>query len=319
MMYANHISSPSFHSKVLLFGEYSLILNSMGLALPYPLFHGRLVLKHITDSSRRIDQSNRELKAFCDYMKLRKRQQALSFDFDINSMEFDVAQGLYFQSNIPQGFGVGSSGALTAALYDRYVYDKVLHNGHPTNDEIVHLKKIFAEMESHFHGSSSGVDPLICYLDLPLLIRSKTQIQAVQLPQPTTAAGGIFLLNTGRPRKTEPLVNLFLEKMQNPEFADLCRNRLIPHNENCIRYFLAGQTEELFGELAQLSAFQLQHLNQMIPPLFRQIWQHGLDSGAYYLKLCGAGGGGFILGFTKDFNAARVHLEDYQSRIAYRL
>ncbi len=318
MTYTN-TSSPTFHSKILLFGEYSLILNSMGLALPYPLFQGRLLLKHITDSSRRIDQSNRELKAFCDYMKLRKRQQALSFDFDINSMEFDVAQGLYFQSNIPQGFGVGSSGALTAALYDRYVYDKVILNGHPTNDEIVCLKKIFAEMESHFHGSSSGVDPLICYLDLPLLIRSKTEIEAVQLPQSTTQGGGIFLLNTGRPRKTEPLVNLFLEKMQNPEFADLCKNQLIPYNENCIYYFLEGETDKLFHELAKLSTFQLQHLNQMIPPLFRQIWQYGLDSGLYYLKLCGAGGGGFILGFTKDFSATRGHLEEYQSRIAYRL
>lgn len=319
MTYYANSDSPVFYSKVLLFGEYSLILNSMGLALPYPLFQGKLILKHITDSSRRIDQSNRELKAFCDYMKLRKRQQALSFDFDINSMEFDVAQGLYFQSNIPQGFGVGSSGALTAALYDRYVYDKVIHNGCPTNDEIVQLKKIFSEMESHFHGSSSGVDPLICYLNLPLLIRSKTCIQAVQLPSPVTSAGGIFLLNTGRPRKTEPLVNLFLEKMQNPEFAELCTRELIPYNENCIRYFLAGQTDMLMQELAKLSAFQLRHLTPMIPPLFRQIWQFGLDSGLYYLKLCGAGGGGFILGFTEDFNIARGHLEDYQSRIAFRL
>ncbi|MCS6968900.1 MAG: mevalonate kinase [Cytophagales bacterium] len=318
-MYYTVAQSPVFHSKILLFGEYSLILNSMGLALPYPLFEGRLVLKHIAESSRRIDQSNRELKAFCDYMKLRKRQQALSFDFDINSMEFDVAQGLYFQSNIPQGFGVGSSGALTAALYERYVYDKILHNGQPTNEEIVRLKKIFSEMESHFHGSSSGVDPLICYLNMPLLIRSKTQIEPVDLPPPATTDGGIFLLNTGRPRKTEPLVNLFLEKMQHAEFADLCRYQLIPHNENCIRYFLTGQIEELFKELAQLSAFQLRYFTPMIPPLFRPIWQFGIESGLYYLKLCGAGGGGFILGFTQNFCLARGHLEDYQSRIAYRL
>jgi len=28
-----------------------------------------------------------------------------------------------------------------------------------------------------------------------------------------------------------------------------------------------------------------------------------LDTGDYYLKLCGSGGGGFLLGFTKNLRA----------------
>jgi mevalonate kinase len=311
--------SPVFYSKLLLFGEYSIILDSMGLALPYPLFEGRLLIKHITDSSRQIGNSNRELKTFCDYLKLKIQQNALSTEFDILSFEFDVAQGLYFQSNIPQGFGVGSSGALTASLYDRYVYNKVMHNGKPTTEEIVLLKKIFSQMESHFHGSSSGMDPLICYLHLPLLIRSKTQIETLAVPQPTGQPGAIFLLNTGRPRKTEPLVNLFLEKCRNPDFKELCQTELMVHNDNCINYFLAGQTERLFNELRLLSAFQLEHLEPMIPPLYRDLWKQGLSSQDFYLKLCGAGGGGFILGFAPDFKAVRRAFEGYQLRIAFSL
>jgi mevalonate kinase len=291
----------------------------MGLAAPYPLFEGHLVIKHITDSSRRIDNSNRELKAFCEYLKLKINQGELIADFDITSFDFDIAQGLYFRSNIPQGFGIGSSGALTASLYDRYVYNKVMHNGKPGNSEILQLKQIFSQMESHFHGSSSGVDPLICYLNIPLLIRSKTSIEAVQLPEYNEGKGAVFLLNTGRPRKTEPLVNLFLEKCKHEEFEQLCRNELIVYNDNCINAFLEGDREKLFEQLALLSAFQYKHLTPMIPPLYRKLWQEGLESGLFNLKLCGAGGGGFILGFTRDFMQARTLLESYQLRIAYRL
>jgi mevalonate kinase len=37
----------------------------------------------------------------------------------------------------------------------------------------------------------------------------------------------------------------------------------------------------------------------MIPEQFHAIWQNGIDTNDYYLKLCGSGGG-YILGFTED-------------------
>lgn len=313
--------SPYFHSKILLFGEYSIIKQSMALAMPFDLFQGRLVLRHITDGSRRIDQSNRELKAFADYLKYKIQQQELSIDFDVTSMDFDIAQGLYFQSNIPQGFGIGSSGALTASLYDRYVYHKIKRNNGkiPTNDEILALKQILGRMESHFHGSSSGVDPLIIYLEKPILIRSKTQIETVTLPQFDDSGGAIFLLNTGRPRKTEPLVNLFLEKCNNADFLELCQRELIVFNDNCINAFLDSDVNTLFDNLKQLSTFQLTHLKSMIPTLYHALWQHGLETDDFHLKLCGAGGGGFILGFTRNFRKARPALEGHQLRVVYIL
>lgn len=317
--------SPLFHSKILLFGEYSIILHSMGLALPYPLFEGRLLIKHITDSSRRIQQSNNELRAVAQYIKYKLKNKELDCDFDVKSMEFDVAQGLFFQSNIPQGFGVGSSGALTASLYERYVYQKDILPSHlrkgkqPTNDEVLQLKKVLGQLESHFHGSSSGIDPLICYLNTPILMKSKTEMELPQLPKTTGANGGVFLLNTGRPRKTEPLVNLFLEKCKQTAFYDLCKNELMVYSDNCIRAFLASNHEALFENVKVLSQFQYTHFEQMIPPLFREIWRNGLETDNYYLKLCGAGGGGFILGFTKDINVLLKDLDGYQLRVAYKL
>jgi mevalonate kinase len=56
----------------------------------------------------------------------------------------------------------------------------------------------------------------------------------------------------------------------------------------------------------------------MIPEKFHQVWEKGIDSGLYYLKLCGSGGGGYILGFTPDFEKAQPHLADYQPEVIYR-
>jgi mevalonate kinase len=39
-----------------------------------------------------------------------------------------------------------------------------------------------------------------------------------------------------------------------------------------------------------------------IPEQFHAIWQKGIDTNDYYLKLCGSGGGGYILGLPKTWN-----------------
>jgi mevalonate kinase len=44
-----------------------------------------------------------------------------------------------------------------------------------------------------------------------------------------------------------------------------------------------------------------------------------LEKGDFTLKLCGAGGGGFILGFTKNFQKARKILSKQQIRVVYNV
>ena len=191
----NRDTEKKFYSKVLLFGEYSVIQNSMALSIPYSLFEGRLTFRR--DNTAVVDP---ELKAFSLYLKQLIEAEQLLFNFDITSFEFGISQGLFFDSTIPQGYGVGSSGALVAAIFDRY--EQEVHS----SLDISKLKKIFSQMESHFHGASSGVDPLISYLNSPILIKSKNELGPVMLPKFAKGAGGIFLLNTKRSRKTEPLV-----------------------------------------------------------------------------------------------------------------
>ncbi|MCC5944389.1 MAG: mevalonate kinase [Bernardetiaceae bacterium] len=309
---------PYFNSKILLFGEYSIIQNAMGLAVPYDLFQGRLVFRPITQVSSKIIQSNREISAFASYLRNTFPHEGSALDFDFTSLDFDLSQGLFFESTIPQGFGVGSSGALTASLYYRYAKNKVRINGTaPSQEEILALKKDFALMESHFHGSSSGFDPLICYLNKPLLIRSKHAIEARDIPHFSGDKGALFLLNTGRPRRTEPLVNLFLEKCQNKDFDSLCREKLVACNDNCIQAFLENDIDALFENVSALSRFQYEHFKPMIPSLFQDLWAKGLRDEDYFLKLCGAGGGGFILGFTRNFEKVKPIFNTHQVRVVY--
>lgn len=292
-------------SKVLLFGEYSVIKHSHALAIPYPLFEGKLKFKR----SKNI-MIESELKAFGQYLKKIQQTQDLR-GFDLSSFEFDIGQGLFFDSTIPQGFGVGSSGALCAALVDRYT------NIEDDVDKIDELKKFFSLVESHFHGSSSGFDPLVSFLQRPILIGEKQKLSTVELPDYKEGKGCLFLLNTGRARRTEPLVNLFLEKCKSDEFNHLCQNHLLPITNQCIESFLKKDVQTLFENFNRLSEFQFQHMKEMIPKIFQDIWEMGLKGHEFYLKLCGAGGGGFLLGMTQDFESARKVLEGQEIRPLY--
>lgn len=297
----------SFYSKVLLFGEYSIIKDSMALATPYPLFEGKLSF-HLDG---KIDQ---ELKSFAEYLQHIHSDDLSAVDFDFTNFNDEISKGLYFDSSIPQGFGVGSSGAVVASIFERYA-----KNAKEIARDIFGLKKIFSVMESHFHGSSSGIDPLITFLNTPMLIKDKDTMGPTSFPKFKKGEGALFIINTARPRKTEPLVNLFLEKCHQQEFNHLLNNVLTPITNGCINSFLAGDTITLYERFRELSDFQYRHFQPMIPKLYRTLWREGLKNEEYYLKLCGAGGGGFLLGMTKNYGKARVSLAHHEVRSLFSL
>jgi mevalonate kinase len=299
--------SRSFASKVLLFGEYSVIKNSNALAMPYPLFEGKLGFDKNTKGGR-----DPELSALASYLKKSEERGILDYDFDVSSFSFDVGQGLFFDSTIPQGYGVGSSGALVAALYERY--------GQSDQRElpIEELKRRLAIMESHFHGSSSGFDPLVSYVNCPILKKVGEGLSSVAFKEDPKGEGALFLLNTGRSRKTEPLVNLFLEKCKAEEFSYLCESELLPVTNICIDHFLDNDMEKLWDSFFQLSHFQFEHFTPMIPKLFVDLWEQGLENRQFSLKLCGAGGGGFLMGMTRNFKDLTKELSSYEVRPLFR-
>jgi len=308
-----------FNSKILLFGEYGVIHNAMALSIPYGEFGGRLTFEPTHLNPTEAQKSNLSLKNYAAHLAQLIEAQKLPFVFDIDLFEREIEQGLVFDSSIPQGFGVGSSGALVAAIYDRYALEKISNTEPISGKETVRLKESLARMESFFHGKSSGMDPLICYLAQPMLIESRENINRVGLPESKLSGkSGIFLLNTGQPGNTQPLVNLFLEKCKEEGFLSVVKQEIIPFSDNCIKAFLKGEAQEMFENLKELSALALSYLNPMIPRRFRKVWKRGLDTQSYYLKLCGSGGGGYLLGFAEDLEKAQAELQDHDLKIIHR-
>ncbi|MBL7665668.1 MAG: mevalonate kinase [Bacteriovoracaceae bacterium] len=308
------VNSPKFFSKVLLFGEYSIIKGHTSLAIPYELFSGVLSLSGKPKHER---DSHKELKTFLNYLKNLDKPTLKNLGLDLRSFEFDINHGLFFDSTIPQGHGVGSSGALCASLFERYSSKSFSRNEDLNLEEILVLKNHLAKMESHFHGASSGFDPLLSYLSVPLLTQSQTIIK-VKLPEQGKSIRTLFLLDTERSRRTEPLVNLFLEKCKNKEFEDFFHTQYRQVNEGCIESFLSNNFYELYRQFAVLSDFQSKHFKPMIPPLYQKLWEAGLDSKRFFLKLCGAGGGGFLLGITDDFDSFCQEFPQEQVRVLFR-
>ncbi len=310
------MKGPLFYSKILLFGEYGIIKDSKGLSIPYNFFKGALKTDDATSESA-ID-SNKNLRAFSIYLEEMMKEAPELVRFDIDAMEKDVAQGMYFDSSIPQGYGVGSSGALVAAIYDKYAQDKITVLENLTRDKLLTLKRIFGRMESFFHGKSSGLDPLNSYLSLPILINSKDNIESTSIPsQNVEGRGAVFLLDSGITGETAPMVQIFMEKMKQEGFRSMLKDQFIKHSDACVEDFVGGNFKSLFGNLKQLSHVVLDHFKPMIPAKFHDLWKQGIESNAYYLKLCGSGGGGYILGFTEDIDQARKALKDYNLEVVY--
>lgn len=307
---------PLFYSKILLFGEYGIIKDSKGLSIPYSFYKGALKIdKHHTVSTHK---SNDALKRFSDYLEKLQEEKPDLVTFNIEALKSDVAEGLYFDSSIPQGYGVGSSGALVAAIYDKYAFDKITVLENLTRDKLLQLKAIFGEMESFFHGTSSGLDPLNSYLSLPILINSKDNIEPAGIPsQPEVGKGAVFLLDSGITGETAPMVQIFMENMKQEGFRNMLKDQFVKHTDACVENFLQGDVKLLFSNIKQLSKVVLENFKPMIPKEFHTLWKKGIDTNAYYLKLCGSGGGGYMLGFTENIDDARAALKDYKLEVVY--
>ena len=307
------MKGPLFYAKILLFGEYGIIKDSKGLAIPYNAYRG--ALKTSESLLGKSLESNQNLDRFYKYLA------ALQTDlvtFNLVSFKEDVENGMYFDSSIPQGYGVGSSGALVASIYDKYAANKTTVLENLTRDKLLNLKAIFALMESFFHGKSSGLDPLNSYLSLPILINSKDHVEPAGIPSQKEGKGAVFLLDSEQVGETEPMVNIFMNKMKNEGFRKMISEEFSATTDACIDDFLQGNVKSLFGNVKSLSKIVLTNFKPMIPDAFHKVWEKGISTNDYYLKLCGSGGGGYILGFTEDFAKAQKSLKDYKLELVYR-
>lgn len=245
------MKGPLFYSKILLFGEYGIIKDSKGLSIPYNFYKGALKVSDLLDETAR--KSNESLKSFVEYLKQLQTQQPDLVEFNIQLLEEDVKSGMYFDSSIPQGYGVGSSGALVAAIYDQYAFDKITVLENLTREKLLKLKQIFGQMESFFHGKSSGLDPLNSYLSLPILINSQDNIEPAGIPsQSLDGKGAVFLLDSGIVGETAPMVQIFMENLKDQGFRRMLKTQFVKHTDACVENFLQGDIKSLFSNTKKI-------------------------------------------------------------------
>ncbi len=298
-----------FYSKIMLFGEYTIIKGSMGLTIPYSHFNGQLSFPNqgsYTDLAF-AQGSNQHLYEFWYYLQTISDNGIMLSNFNTEQLKDDLDNGLYFESTIPEGYGLGSSGALVAAFYRKYADQQSLEEIEMNPGEIRRLKEELAQLESWFHGTSSGIDPLICYLKHPLLLKDLDHIEPVGLPHYDIQRNDtIFIINSGKPRRTAPLVDDFMHRYSNDmKFQDFIDNQLTPVNNACITNLINNDIKEFYINLKVLSGLQKQYLAAMVPDSVHKLWDYGIETDDYYLKLCGSGGGGFILGFTGNYKKTK--------------
>lgn len=274
-----------YPSKLLLFGEYAVLYGFRALSLPFSGFSGTLK----TDS-RKPDSS---LQKLGDY--LNQINGSLNFKIDLDALNKQINEGLYFDSNIPRNYGIGSSGALVASVFDTFRFDK----SELESLQLSVLKDDLSQIESFFHGKSSGIDPLVSLMQKPVLIENNRVI-IIDIPKLAEADSGFFIVDSETQGKTSGLVNGFINRMEDKTFADKFSSAYMNYSNSAIQNLLSNDVEMLFENITMLSAYQLKAMSELIPLHIQNYFKMGLDSNKFALKICGSGGGGFFLGFSKD-------------------
>ena len=279
------MDSTSFNSKILLFGEYGIMHDSDALSIPYKRFNGFLAKSNnLTEDQKK---SNRNIESLYEYMI---QEEYLGDIINSNKLKEEIDSGLYFESNIPIGSGLGSSGALVSSIISRYskVDLKSFSNAE--------LKKIMSLIESKFHGNSSGFDPAVSYFNKPMLY-SNQKIKPID----TIAFEDfkVYIIDSRIESSTKKMIKTFEDKMIDSEFRLFFNNKFITNTNQCINHLI--NTPELFrNSIKELSNDTYNNFHEMIPNNIKNKWKEGIRNDSYYMKLCGSGGGGFFLAYDFD-------------------
>lgn len=281
-----------YYAKLMLAGEYGVIAGSEAITVPFRNYSARLAVREGDTQDPAIISSVASLRKLLIYIRSLPKNSFYATP-DTAKFEGILKKGYYIDSTIPQGYGIGSSGAVSALVYDQFFQsEKEL--------TLQQKRKDLATLESCFHGKSSGVDAMTCYTESPLHFLPDGEIRHID-GNPLIPRGGyrFFLLDSGQVFDTAPLVRLFLEKMENKDF------------EKLIKGDYAGLIQKLIGTLngttdhdtalifRAISDFQWNHFLPMIPENMKDAWISGQVSNNYYLKLNGSGGG-FMLGIAHE-------------------
>ena len=265
-----------YPAKLLLFGEYTVLSGSQALAIPLNKWQGKWV------KGEKANQFPSE--GLHNYVIWLENNMLIDTETSLKIMT-DFRNGWTYLSDIPRGYGIGSSGALVAALYDRYFTSSGI---------LEENQSAMAKMEAYFHGASSGLDPLISYTQKAVYKDEGGHFHSVDDPG-WPDGFNVYLLDAGTDRETGPLVSRYKILMQDPGFAEKVNRYFIPMVEHALHFYLLGENKMIEEGMSQISQFQREFFKDMIPEHVARQWDELVSRPGVYVKLCGAGGGGYFL------------------------
>lgn len=265
----------SFPAKLLLFGEYTVLDGSQALAVPLQKWTGKWNKK----------DENTQMSLVPEYYRWLSKVELIDEE-TYNWIVRDYEEGLSYDADIPIGYGVGSSGAYVAAVYDRY-----LRSG---ESDIQKCCEIMSRMESYFHGSSSGMDPLVSYSGKAVHKNEKGILQPFD-DKGWPEGYKTYLLDSGMVRETSSLVNRYKERTEDHKTSRKIKRQIVPMVDHAIKHYLESNSKKLEQDLGEISTFQREHFEEIIPDNVKGQWDDLVSQPGVYVKLCGAGGGGYFL------------------------
>jgi mevalonate kinase len=280
-----------YPSKIMLVGEYGVGVGGSALTIPFNRYYARVRKggKIPEGKAGEAALSSKIMEGLFRYISsLPQGSFHAAPDLELFSRQMEK---LWLETNIPAGCGLGSSGAISAAIYDLFFPGS-------GSTPLAAQKADLALIESHFQGKSSGADALTCHAGRALRFREDGTIQKVDF-KPAEIPGGyrFFLLDSGIRFDTGPLVKHFLENLEDPGFADSIRNEYLAINQKLIEALLGEREADPGLMVRALSDYQFTNFRKMIPDSVLDLWIEGQVSNEFYLKLNGSGGG-FMLGIT---------------------
>ena len=279
-------SSRTYPSKLILYGEYTVLNGGQALAIPLNHSYSQWQVDPIEQKKNKY---NKALLEFGDHAR-----SVLGQLFHDEQFKSDVDNGLFLWSNIPIGYGMGSSGSVCAAFYDKYCTLR-------SSDDLKVDLSWLAQLESYFHGKSSGMDPIVSYHQCPIL-KDEHGLKKVTLPANEMGSPTLFLLDSTKNRSTAHLVDHYKKECKTKSFVNNFVQPSMKLVNKLIGNALIGNHIEQLHTFKQLSKLQLQFMKPMIIDPIHNAWSNGIESDQYFLKLCGAGGGGYYLGMTDQID-----------------
>ena len=268
-----------YPAKLLLFGEYTVLNGSQALAVPLNMWRGEWIKEAHSNRSPQGDIIN--------YVTWMQKNELIDHDIE-RSILSDLDEGWNYQSTISIGYGIGSSGALVAAMYDRFF---------PASGNMEKMHAIMSGMEAYFHGASSGMDPLVSFTQKAVYKDESGRFHSVDDPG-WPEGYKIYLFDSGLARETGPLVARYKERLNDKVYREKVEKQFVPMMEHALHFYLAGENKSLEECISVISQFQREYFDDMILDHVKIQWDSLTSLPGVYVKLCGAGGGGYYLVIT---------------------